>query len=157
MKRLQQKEYENYGKGPKRLGPRGIDCLAPYEPTGDGLLTWECGKCGREHPTRMFRVAGVTVLPIGGAAFDGGCGAMNLLVRTNCREIEETLQGKWKQDGVIKENERLRGIAKYNEETIGKIVRFLKGSIGRALDDSLFCLQASIEEGMRGAAREEKV
>jgi hypothetical protein len=179
MKRLQDKDYENYdhdsrieSRGPKRLKPEEIDCLAPYQYMCDGFLTWECGRCGKEHATRMFRTAGLVVQcgrgfalyphPVQGGdplpekktgmRYEGGCGARNLLVRTNCLEINEVLQRKWKQDEIAKENERLKGIVRYNEEVLGKIVRFLKIDMEKALEDSLYHLKSSIETEMKKAA-----
>ena len=176
MRRLQEKEYENYDNGgPIRLKPEEIDCLAPYEHTGDGLLAWECGRCGAEHSTRMFKSAGVVlrcgrevpVFPSSlsrgereevehklGVRYRGGCGARNLLVHTNCTEINGMLKERRRQDEAMRENERLRGIMKYNEEVLAKIVRFLKMDMDRALGDSLYRLKASIETEMQRAAAE---
>ena len=172
MKRLQDKDYENYdydsrleGRGPERLRPKDIDCLAPYEYMCVGFLTWECGRCGKEHSTRMFKTAGV-VIQCGrgvsiydarlekktGVRYEDGCGARNLLVRTNCLEINEMLQGKWRQDEAIRENERLRGIVRYNEEVLARITRFLQTDLEKALKDSLYRLKTSIETEMKKAA-----
>jgi hypothetical protein len=66
------------------------------------------------------------------------------------------LKERRRQDEAMRENERLRGIMKYNEEVLAKIVRFLKMDMDRALGDSLYRLKASIETEMQKAAEAEK-
>ena len=56
-------------------------------------------------------------------AYEDGCGAKNLLVRTNCAEITESLVKKWEETERWKENEKLRGIQKFNHDKIWEIYR----------------------------------
>lgn len=126
MNNLAQKVYEDDNG---REFPAGqVDCLAPYTHHADGFYSWTCGGCGVEHRDRWWNISG-RVLKCGDGrnqAFGDtqivqGCGKMNLLVRTNCTEINTAVSGMWQQAEVAKENERLKDIVKWNEDQFRKI------------------------------------
>lgn len=144
MKCLQDDKYENYdrkGEDDRWIPAEQITCLAPYKYICDGFLTWECGKCGKEHSDRMFSTSGVVVQcgrprdvygnakdgtlsekPLG-LVYDGGCGALNLLVRTNCLAISEALKKQWEFDEDWKANQHIKDILKFNDEQLSEVAQ----------------------------------
>ena len=109
MKNLQQELYKN--DNGHDIEAARIQVLTPYKYHVDGFYQWACGSCEFEHHSRSCG------WPISGQVLEcESCHKMNLLVRTNCVEIDETLQGKWKSEERDKENDRLKGIKKFNEE-----------------------------------------
>ena len=138
MTNLSDKEYED--EHGKMVPSEQIDCLGSYKYHCDGFFQWTCGRCGVQHASRWYRVAGLvwycgrprttyfeTIGPdrlsIPFTVYDEGCGAKNLLVRTNCAEITESLTKKWEETERWKENEKLRGIQKLNHDKVWEIYR----------------------------------
>jgi hypothetical protein len=124
MKNLSQAKYED-GNG-HEVDASMVDVLAPYKFIADGFYTWTCGACGEEHNDRWHSPSGrVLVCQKGSPAFgsrpEEGCGKRNLLVRTNCTEISESLSGKWQATDEVKEAKRLLGIQEHNEEALQQL------------------------------------
>ena len=109
MTNLHEKEYpDEHGKP---VAAADITCLGSYKHHMDGFFNWTCGRCGKEHNSRWWHISGVVwycgrarilSLDMGGGqgdkiAYEDGCGAKNLLVRTNCAEITESLVKKWEE------------------------------------------------------------
>lgn len=66
-----------------------VQFLAPYLHVCDGFYNWECGRCGREDSSRACG------WPIAGQVLKcSGCGAMNLLVKTNTVELDALVSKK---------------------------------------------------------------
>lgn len=148
MKNLRQEMYEDDNGNP--LPAEKVDYLIPYEYIADGFLNWECAKCKVQHSTRLVKVNGVAVRcgqenlqfdpphkghydEKGHIVYVGGCGAMNLLVRTDCNEIAEALSTKWQETERWKESERIQDIAKFNKREIDRIARQFSAQIGATI------------------------
>lgn len=106
-----------------------IDVLTPYRHISDGFYIWACGACGHAHNDRSCGWAiSAQVLPC------ASCHKMNLLVRTNCIQIDEALSGKWRSAEMEQENARLTGIERFNEEQIQQIRREVVAEVTNALE-----------------------
>ena len=125
MRQLQQKKYHSH-----RLDwlPEQIQTLAPYQHTGDGFYTWECGHCSSGYSSRTcgWPIAGL-VEPC------ENCKAVNLLVSTATDELDELRKRKWAEESVLKELEELRGIKKYNEDQLIALKRELWSTVEVAI------------------------
>ena len=124
MKNLQQKVYED--DNGNEISADKVDYLTSYMYIADGFYNWSCAACGEDHSDRWHRVSG-RVLKC------QTCGKMNLLVRTNCTEINEALSGKWRQPEIAAENERLKGVQKWNEQELQKIKAQVVNAVNVAL------------------------
>lgn len=138
MKNLAQAVYED--DNGREFPAEKVDCLAPYTHIADGFYRWTCGSCGEEHSDRWWNISGRVVQcgdgraeAFGDSVVKSGCRKMNLLVRTNTKEITEALSGKWRQAEIVEENERLKGIVKWNEEQFRKIKADVMNSVEMAL------------------------
>lgn len=138
MKNLQQAVYED--DNGREFPAEKVDCLAPYTHIADGFYTWTCGSCGVEHSDRWWNISGRVVQcgdgrseALGASRILKGCGKMNLLVRTNTKEITDALGGKWKSVEMEKENERLKDITKFNEDQL----RTIRGQIMNVVEQAL--------------------
>jgi len=127
MKHLQQAMYEDDNGHP--FPAEKVDCLAPYTHIVDGFYNWSCGSCGKEHGDRWWHISG-RVLQC------GECKKWNLLVRTNCTEISTALSDMWRQPEVMKENERLKDVVKWNDEQMKKIRADVMNTVEIALTDA---------------------
>jgi hypothetical protein len=123
MKDLQQAVYEDDNGNP--VDAEKVDCLAPYNHVCDGFYNWSCGACGHEHSDRWWSISGRVMVC-------QQCKKKNLLVRTNTKEITEALQGKWKSAEMEAENERLKGIIKYNVEQIRGFQQIILNAVNTA-------------------------
>ena len=82
FKCLNQESYKD--DNGKEIPASKVQCLAPYKHIVDGFYKWECGRCGKEHGSRSCG------WPIAGQVLEcDGCQTMNLLVKTNCEEIDK--------------------------------------------------------------------
>lgn len=109
-----------------------IDVLGPYKYMSDGFHHWECGAC--QHKS-FDRSCG---WPIAGQVLKcAACGKHNLLVKTNCVEIDEALTGFWKQPEVVKELEALREIRRLNHADIETVRRQVWSEIGVAMERAI--------------------
>jgi hypothetical protein len=131
MKNLQQEKYED--DNGHEFPADKVDCLAPYGHVCDGFYHWTCGSCGEEHSDRWWNISG-RVIKCG----NGGCGKMNLLVRTNCKEITEALSDKWRQKEIQEENERLKDIQKFNKQEFEKVRSETMNIVVIALTNAMF-------------------
>lgn len=143
MKNLQQEKYED--DNGREFPADKIDCLAPYTHIADGFYLWTCGSCGVEHSDRWWDISGRVVKcgdgrteALGESRILPGCGKMNLLVRTNCKEVTEALSGKWKQKEIQEENERLKDIQKFNKEEFSKIRGETLNLVNAALSSAMY-------------------
>lgn len=129
MTNLQQPKYE--GDNGQEVDASVVQVLAPYVHTCDGFYTWTCGACFAENGYRWWNISGrVLECP--------SCHKMNLLVRTNCKEITALTQRNFDAEYDKSELECLKAIEKYNKEELAKIKR---GILAR--------VQESIEAGER--------
>lgn len=158
MTNLGQTEYEDDNGHP--ISAEKVDCLAPYTFICDGFYRWTCGRCGKRTCDRWYSPSGrVVKCEDGSPGFSGedidenmrGCGAMNLLVRTNCKEVAQVMSTKYEADERWKENERLRGIVKYNEDKIHEVAQRLVG----AIDTAVHNLANSMKWDMQHPPKEE--
>lgn len=129
MNHLQQAVYEDDNGHPVEAAK--IDCLAPYTPVCDGFYTWICGSCGHEHGDRWWNISGRVMVC-------QQCKKKNLLVRTNTKEITEALSGQWKSAEMEAENERLKGIVKYNVEQVREVQRNILNTLSQAATDAAY-------------------
>lgn len=111
-----------------------VEVLAPYKHVFDGFYRWECGACQHEHASRACG------WPISGQAIKcDGCGKINLLVRTNCEEIDKAFGAYLGNAEREKELARLRDIEKYNDEKLASIraefLRRFTSSASKILDE----------------------
>ena len=112
MKHLHQEKYED--ENGYEVLAADVDVLAPYTNIADGFYHWVCGACGAEHSDRWWDISGrVIKCP--------ACTKLNLLVRTNCKEITEWARQKWVSEERDLELKRLKGIEKFNADAILKI------------------------------------
>ena len=125
MKHLQQEKYEDENGLPVEAAK--IDCLAPYTYVADGFYNWACGLCGAEHSSRWITVSGR-------AHKCETCGKLNLLVRTDCNEIKEALEGKWRAPERDKELERLKRIEVLNTDKLAQLRYKILAEVGRMID-----------------------
>ena len=146
MKNLLQDKYEDDNGHPFEASE--IDCLAPYTHIADGFYHWTCGLCGQEHSDRWWNISGRVVKcgdgrseALGEHRVLQGCGKMNLLVRTNTKEITEALSSKWKSAEMEAENERLKNITKYNDEQFRRIRGEVMNTVEQALTAAKFKLE----------------
>lgn len=66
-----------------------VEFLAPYLHVCDGFYKWECGRCRRSEDSRACG------WPIAGQVLKcGGCGALNLLIKTNTVELDALVRKK---------------------------------------------------------------
>lgn len=138
MKNLGQAIYED--DNGREFPAEKVDCLAPYTHIADGFYRWTCGGCGEEHSDRWYSISGRVVKcgdgrseALGPHRISPGCGKMNLLVRTNCKDITEALSGKWRQVEIAQENERLKDVVKWNDDQFRKI----KADVMNAVEQTL--------------------
>jgi hypothetical protein len=138
MKNLGQAVYED--DNGREFPAEKVDCLAPYTHIADGFYHWTCGSCGEEHSDRWWSISGRVVKcgdgrseALGEHRILPGCGKMNLLVRTNTKDITEALGGKWRQAEIAQENERLKDVVKWNDEQFRKI----KADVMNAVEQTL--------------------
>jgi hypothetical protein len=109
-----------------------VQCLAPYKHIADGFYHWTCGICFHDHASLSCGWA------ISGQVLKcGACSRLNLLVRTNCIEIDEAMSGKFRALDRDRELERLQGIEKFNE---GELSR-LRGELLRRLEMAIVNLR----------------
>jgi hypothetical protein len=132
MKLLQQELYKD--ENGRDIEADKVDCLAPIQYGADGFYNWEC-MCGNVHFSRAgWQIAG-QVLKC------DKCGKMNLLVRTDCDLIYAALSGKWQSEERDKENQRLKGIQKFNEQQMRDIRQLVfttvRDALNKALGDNL--------------------
>lgn len=125
MKHLQQEKYETEAGNP--INAEAIDFLASYTYIADGFYNWVCGGCGKEHTDRWITVSGR-------AHECTGCGKLNLLVRTNCTEINEALQGKWRAPEREKELARLKGVEVLNNDKLAQLRYKILSEVGKMID-----------------------
>jgi hypothetical protein len=116
MKNLQQDKYED--DNGREFNAADVDVLAPYVHHADGFYSWTCGGCAQEHSDRWWNISGRVVKC-------ANCQKMNLLVRTNCREITELTRRNFEAEYDKKELERLKGIEKHNADELTRIRRKL--------------------------------
>jgi hypothetical protein len=82
-----------------------VDCLAPYKYVIDGFYTWECGHCNNSESNRSCG------WPIAGQVLKcSACQKMNLLVKTNCVELDHAFSLQNKHEEREKELLRLQNI-----------------------------------------------
>jgi hypothetical protein len=161
MTNLQDKEYEDdHGKP---VPAEKVTCLGSYTHHCDGFFQWTCGKCGVQHNNRWCHISGIvwycgtprTIYLVGTNAdglantkivYDDGCGALNLLVRTNCKEITESLVKKWEETERWKENEKLRGIVHFNEEKLNEIRREVVNAVSQALNSAIYLTEKKMKD-----------
>src|SRR5208283_2666104 len=88
MNNLQQVKYKD--ENGREIDASSVEVLAPYMHVADGFYNWTCGACGSAHATRScgWTIQG-QVLPC------DTCKKMNLLVKTNCEEIQQLMQREW--------------------------------------------------------------
>ncbi len=111
-----------------------VQCLAPYTHIADGFYNWTCGICHHDHSSRSCG------WPISGQVLHcDGCKRMNLLVRTNCVEIDEAMSGKFRAPERDRELERLQGIEQFNEKQLSRI----RAELLRRIEMSLVNLRTS--------------
>jgi hypothetical protein len=127
MLNLQQAVYEDGDGHPVEAAK--VQALAPYVHIADGFYNWTCGACGTGHSDRWWNISG-RVLPC------HGCKKLNLLVRTNCTEITEALSGQWQSKERDEENEKLRGIVKFNDEKVQEIRRGILRTVEEAVSQA---------------------
>lgn len=121
MKFLQEKYKDDNGH---EITAEKVQVLAPYQHIADGFYRWQCGSCDKEHGSRACG------WPISGQVLKcDGCRKMNLLVRTNCEEIDKAFGSYLANEERTKELERLRGIEKYNAEQVAKIWNEVRDTI----------------------------
>jgi hypothetical protein len=126
MKNLQQEKYKD--DNGRDIEASKVEVLAPYKYHVDGFYQWTCPTCGFDHNSRSCG------WPISGQVLAcDQCHVKTLLVRTNCIEIDEVLQGKWRSEERDKENERLKGIEKYNADELQKIRFKILGIVEQAI------------------------
>jgi ribosomal protein S27AE len=148
MTNLHEREYED--EHGKMVKSEDITCLGSYTHHGDGFFQWTCGKCGMQHDNRWWSISGkvwycgrkrLLALSLVGKddkiIYDEGCGAKNLLVRTNCAEITESLMKKWEETERWKENEKLRGIRTLNRDQVLKVYKEMMQVTNAALQAAL--------------------
>ena len=118
FKYLAQPKYK--GDHGQELDASLVDVLTPYKFIADGFHHWECGICHCEHFDRSCG------WPISGQVLAcKSCSKMNLLVRTNCVELDALMTRNFAAEYDKQELERLRGIEKYNAGKIEEIRRKL--------------------------------
>lgn len=114
----------------REIEASAVDVLGPYKHIAIGFYRWTCGRCGEEHGGRScgWPISGQVMLC-------GKCSAMNLLVRTNCVEIDEALSGKWRTPERDAELERLRGVVGINDQTVRDIKQRLLSTVSAAISN----------------------
>lgn len=116
FKYLAQPKYK--GDNGQDLDSSQVDVLTPYKFIADGFHHWECGICRFDHFARSCG------WPISGQVLAcKSCFKMNLLVRTNCIELDTLMKRNFETEYDKNELERLRGIEEYNAEKIAEIRR----------------------------------
>lgn len=116
--KLLQEAYKDHNGGD--IAADRVQVLAPYQHVVDGFYHWQCGSCGHGHGSRACG------WPISGQVLKcDECKKMNLLVRTNCVEIDKAFGSYLGNEERKKELERLQGIEKFNDEQIANIRREL--------------------------------
>lgn len=105
-----------------------VRALAPYRHIADGFYNWQCGHCCQTHNGRAGWAISGQVLRC------ESCDSMNLLVRTNCIEIDTALAGKWRSVEMEQENERLKNIRQYNEQQLVILKREILAQVARAVN-----------------------
>jgi hypothetical protein len=129
MKNLQQEKYKN--DNGYEIVASEAQFLAPYKYHVDGFYEWRCPACNHDHHTRSCG------WPISGQVLAcDECKLKSLLVRTNCVEIDEALQGKWRSAEMEAENQRLKDVVKFNEDELRKIRAEVLNIVERALGDA---------------------
>lgn len=105
-----------------------VEYLAPYAHVADGFYSWECGQCKHKHSSRSCG------WPISGQVLRcDKCGQMSLLVRTNCAALDEALTGLWRSKEMEDENERLKGIERFNAEQVVAMKRDVMRAVQQAV------------------------
>ncbi len=125
---LGQEQYEDENGFP--FPASKVDALAPYTHIADGFYDWTCGACGAEHHDRHFKFSGRV-------SACKKCDKMNLLVRTNCAELNELIGEKWESGERDQELNRLRGIKALNDAEIAKIRTQVYEEIRQAVNRGL--------------------
>jgi hypothetical protein len=129
FKCLNQESYKD--SSGKDIPSSKIQCLAPYKHMVDGFYNWECGLCGREHGSRSCG------WPIAGQVLEcDGCKAMNLLVKTNCEEIDKAFGLFIKMEERDKELTRLVNI----EQELNMLKARLTGNIIQGLTERVHAI-----------------
>lgn len=129
-KYLQQTSYKD-GNG-HGINSSAVQVLAAYRHICDGFYDWACGSCVFEHHSRTCG------WPIAGQVLKcESCGKMNLLVRTNCIEIDALMRRNMEVEYDKKELERLKDIEKYNEAQVNQIKSQLWNVVQSALSQRL--------------------
>lgn len=122
MINLQQEKYKT--DNGQEIDASVVEVLGSYQHIADGFYNWTCGRCSTQ---RTDRSCG---WPISGQVIRcEKCTAMNLLVRTNCAEIDEALSGKWRAPERDAELERLRGIVEINESKVRDVKQRLSPEV----------------------------
>jgi hypothetical protein len=138
MTNLGQEKYKDANG--RDIAASQVDVLAAYQHVADGFYRWTCGRCHAEHADRAcgWPISGQVIrceqhTPAFGDRNETGCGAMNLLVRTNCGEIDVALAGMWRVPDRDKELERLKGVIELNEKAVLEVKRQLTALVNNAL------------------------
>lgn len=124
MKNLQQEIYEDDNGRP--FEAEKVACLAPYTHIADGFYTWTCGSCGEENSDRWYNISG-RVMEC------HSCRKTNLLVRTNCAEINKLTWRNFEFEELKLQVARLKDIEKFNDDQLLKI----KQEIMKLVEDAV--------------------
>ncbi len=138
---LAQGDYVNSNGNP--VAASTVQALAPYRYIADGFYEWECGACKAKHTSRScgWPIAGQVLIcedrgmdhPTAG----DGCGAHNLLVKTNVKELDECFGMKLtlEQETATLRREQTQlqeTIRHQTEQRLGNLLSLLEAPIAAA-------------------------
>lgn len=133
---LNQKEYKDDNGRP--ISGDVIEYITTYQYILDGFYKWQCAKCDAVHQSRAHWAISGQVLKCEKSGMDDkevkGCGAMNLLVKTNCDELDEVYGNK---NIIQREMEELRRNQANLDNLIKSGVKHKLQNIYRELDTVL--------------------
>jgi len=128
-----------------------VDCITSYEYIMDGFYKWQCAGCGNIFSSRaVTNIAGLVLKchdrrsneRMGDVKeFTPGCGKMNLLVKTNCEELDKCFGNSLELEREKKNLDRLKEIeTQYfylKEQLPAKILKDLFGDINIFIKEKL--------------------
>lgn len=119
---LNQESYKD--ESGKDISASQVQCLTPYKHIVDGFYKWQCAHCGKEQGSRSCG------WPIAGQVLEcNGCKTMNLLVKTNCSELDKAFGMLIRMEEREKELTRLANI----EHELNMLKANLQGTIVKDL------------------------
>jgi len=129
FKFLTQENYKD--SSGKDIPASKVQCLAPYKHIVDGFYTWQCAHCGKEQGSRSCG------WPIAGQVLEcGECQTMNLLVKTNCEELDKAFGLFINMERREKELERLANV----EHELNMLKANLTGNIIQGLTEKVHAI-----------------